>query len=105
MSHFSSHHEVNQVPRLSSVLDVHGLRQSVRKTPSAVSRLGSRNSPARLGPKKISVVGSPVTGSDLFGREEDIAFLDDAWANRRTNVVTIVILDHGNRTPNEPSKW
>jgi hypothetical protein len=32
----------------------------------------------------------PVTGSDLFGREEDIAFLDDAWANRRTNVVTIV---------------
>jgi tetratricopeptide (TPR) repeat protein len=32
----------------------------------------------------------PVTGSDVFGREEDIAFLDDAWANQHSNVVTIV---------------
>ena len=32
----------------------------------------------------------PVTGSDVFGREEDIAFLDDAWAKQQVNVVTIV---------------
>ena len=32
----------------------------------------------------------PVTGSDIFGREEDIAFLNDAWANQNLNVVTIV---------------
>jgi hypothetical protein len=32
----------------------------------------------------------PVTGSDLFGREEDIGFLDDVWANQQVNVVTIV---------------
>jgi hypothetical protein len=32
----------------------------------------------------------PVTGSDLFGREEDIAFLDRAWVNKDVNVVTIV---------------
>jgi ABC-type cobalamin/Fe3+-siderophores transport system ATPase subunit len=32
----------------------------------------------------------PVTGSELFGREEDIAFLDYAWANKDVNVVTIV---------------
>jgi NACHT domain len=32
----------------------------------------------------------PVTGSDVFGREEDIAFLDTAWANQQVNVVTIV---------------
>jgi predicted ATPase len=32
----------------------------------------------------------PVTGSDIFGREEDIAFLDDAWANNEVNVVTVV---------------
>jgi hypothetical protein len=32
----------------------------------------------------------PVTGSDVFGREEDIAFLDHAWANKDVNVVTIV---------------
>jgi len=32
----------------------------------------------------------PVTGSDVFGREEDIAFLNDAWTNEHVNVVTIV---------------
>jgi len=32
----------------------------------------------------------PVTGSDVFGREEDLAFLDRAWANKEVNVVTIV---------------
>ena len=32
----------------------------------------------------------PITGSDVFGREEDIGFLDDAWANQQVNVVTIV---------------
>ena len=32
----------------------------------------------------------PVTGSDVFGREEDIAFLGDAWASQQVNVVTIV---------------
>src|SRR5262249_20487441 len=41
-------------------------------------------------PKKISVARLPVTGSDVFGREEDIAFLDDAWANPDVNVVSIV---------------
>ncbi|MBV9644830.1 MAG: hypothetical protein JO334_14810, partial [Verrucomicrobia bacterium] len=30
------------------------------------------------------------TGRDVFGREEDLAFLDRAWANKDVNVVTIV---------------
>ena len=46
--------------------------------------------PARLAPKKISIARLPITGSEVFGREEDIAFLDDAWANQHSNVVTIV---------------
>src|SRR6202035_230178 len=41
-------------------------------------------------PKKISVARLPVTGIDVFGREEDIAFLDRAWANKDVNIVTIV---------------
>src|SRR3984957_5401369 len=41
-------------------------------------------------PKRISIARLPVTGSDVFGREEDIAFLDDAWANPDVNVVSIV---------------
>src|SRR5208337_3201758 len=65
-------------------------RQSLQKTPQAGSRVRTRKPPARLGPKKISVARLPITGSDVFGREEDIAFLDAAWANQQLNVVTIV---------------
>src|SRR5208337_3933779 len=64
-------------------------RQSLLKTPPTASRVGTRKLP-RLAPKKISVARLPVTGSDVFGREEDIAFLDRAWANKNVNVVTIV---------------
>jgi hypothetical protein len=50
----------------------------------------TRKPPKRLGPEKISVARLPITGSDVFGREEDVAFLNDAWANQHVNVVTIV---------------
>jgi NACHT domain len=62
--------------------------QSLRNTPPPIS--GARWLPARLGPERISVARLPITGSDMFGREEDIAFLDDAWTNQDVNVVTIV---------------
>ena len=42
----------------------------------------TRKPPKRLGPEKISVARLPVTGCDVFGREEDLAFLDNAWATR-----------------------
>jgi hypothetical protein len=42
---------------------------------------------ARRGPKKISVARLPITGSDVFGREEDVAFLDAAWTNQKVNIV------------------
>jgi serine/threonine protein kinase len=65
-------------------------RQSLQKTPSTASRRGTRKPPARRRPGKVSVARLPVTGSDVFGREEDIAFLDRAWANKDVNIVTIV---------------
>jgi serine/threonine protein kinase len=65
-------------------------RQSLQKIPPATSRAVTRKRPGRLAPKKISIARLPVTGSDVFGREEDIGFLDDAWANQQVNVVTIV---------------
>src|SRR5262249_55612506 len=40
--------------------------------------------------EKISVSRLPITGSEVFGREEDIAFLDAAWADQDVNIVTIV---------------
>jgi len=65
-------------------------RQNLQQTPHADSRVGTRRPPARVGPEKISVARLPITGSDVFGREEDLAFLGDAWANQQVNVVTIV---------------
>jgi tetratricopeptide (TPR) repeat protein len=49
-----------------------------------------QTAPRAEGPEKISVSRLPITGSHVFGREEDIAFLNDAWANQHINVVTIV---------------
>jgi serine/threonine protein kinase len=65
-------------------------RRNLLKAPSTVPRVRTRRPPTRLGSKEISLAGLPVTGSGFFGRDEDIAFLDNAWANRHVNVVTIV---------------
>ena len=65
-------------------------RQNLKGTPRSTSRTAARSPAVRLGPKEISVARLPVTGGDLFGRDEDLAFLDDAWANKDANVVTIV---------------
>jgi len=83
---------LKSMPTIASAIDARRKisRQSLQQTPSTASRVGTREPPARLAPKKISVARLPVTGSDVFGREEDIAFLDRAWANKDVNVVTIV---------------
>jgi hypothetical protein len=64
--------------------------QNFQKTESADSPAAPRKPTSSLAPEKISVARLPVTGSNVFGREEDIAFLNDAWANQNVNVVTIV---------------
>jgi serine/threonine protein kinase len=63
------------MPTITAAIDARRriTRQSLRKRLSRDSRVGTRKPPARLGPKKISVARLPVTGSDIFGREEDIA--------------------------------
>jgi len=80
------------IPTITGAIDARRriTRQSLKEAPSTTSRIRTRKPPARLAPKKISLARLPVTGSDIFGREEDIAFLDDAWANQQVNVVTIV---------------
>jgi serine/threonine protein kinase/predicted ATPase len=80
------------IPRITGAIDDQRRisRQNLQKTPSTASRAGARQLSAKLRPQEISVARLPVTGSDVFGREEDIAFLDRAWANKDVNVVTIV---------------
>ena len=64
--------------------------QSLASRPDRNSYSVTRKPPARLGPENISIARLPVTGSDIFGREDDIAFLDGCWANEDINIVTIV---------------
>ena len=64
-------------------------REGLHKVLATASRVGTRKPPPRPGPKRISIARLPITGSDVFGREEDIAFLDDTWANPHVNIVTI----------------
>ena len=80
------------MPTITGAIDARRriTRQSLQKTPSTASRGVARGPQAVLGPEKISVARLPVTGSDVFGREEDVTFLDRAWANKDVNVVTIV---------------
>jgi transposase len=52
----------------------------------------------------------PVTGSDVFGREDDIAFLDAAWAKPQVNVVSIArqvteCRQLDGSTPKPAQKW
>ena len=79
------------VPTIIAAIDAQRriTRQNLQKTPPPASRVGTRKPPARLAPEKISVARLPVTGSDVFGREEDIDFLDRAWANEDVNVVLL----------------
>jgi serine/threonine protein kinase len=80
------------IPRISGAIDTRRriTRQSLQTMPRTDSRTVTRQRPAKAGPKKISVARLPVTGSEVFGRKEDIAFLDRAWTNKNVNVVTIV---------------
>jgi serine/threonine protein kinase len=83
---------LNAIPTITGAIDARRkiTRQNLQKTSSGTSRVGTHKPTARLAPKRISIARLPVTGSDLFGREEDVAFLDDAWTNKDVNVVTIV---------------
>jgi len=83
------------IPTITSALDAQRriTRQSLQKTPSTTSRVGTHKPPRRLAPEKISVAKLPVTGGDVFGREDDVAFLDRAWANKDVNVVLFVVPD------------
>lgn len=49
-----------------------------------------RKSRSVKGPPAISVSKLPITGPDLFGRDEELALLDDAWDDPNTNIVAFV---------------
>ena len=72
------------IPAITGAIDARRrvTRQSLQKTASTAARVGTHKPTTRPGPEKISVARLPVTGSDVFDREKDIAFLERAWANK-----------------------
>ena len=65
-------------------------RQRLQQFRLADSSGVTRKLPTPRGPEKISVARLPITASQVFGREEDLAFLDAAWGDPQVNVVSIV---------------
>ena len=43
-----------------------------------------------ISPEKISLAKLPPTNPELFGREEELAILDAAWASSQTHIVSLV---------------
>jgi tetratricopeptide (TPR) repeat protein len=41
-------------------------------------------------PERIEISRLPVTGAELFGRQKELALLDEAWVNDSTNIVSLV---------------
>jgi serine/threonine protein kinase len=80
------------IPTIMDCIDVGRTitHQSLHKMLAGDLCFVTRKPPTRQGPEKVSVARLPITGSDVFGREEDIAFLNDAWANQQINVVTFI---------------
>ncbi len=64
--------------------------QRSHNKPISGGRSASRANTIRPGPEKLSIGRLPITEGDVFGREEDLTFLDDAWANPKINIVSIV---------------
>jgi serine/threonine protein kinase/tetratricopeptide (TPR) repeat protein len=80
------------MPTITAAVDARrriALQNLQNKLPADRSGV-TRKPTGRRGPDKISVARLPITGSDLFGREDDISFLDHVWAGHHINLVTIV---------------
>jgi hypothetical protein len=75
---------LNAIPTIKDAIDARRkiTRQSLQKTLSIASRAITGRPRTIPVPEKISIARLPVTGSGVFGRDEDITFLDDAWANQ-----------------------
>jgi hypothetical protein len=80
------------IPAIIAAIDARRTlrRAQLHKGPAATSSGPARKSPGRQGPRKVSLARLPVTGSQVFGRAEDLAFLDAAWADPQVNLVSVV---------------
>ncbi len=94
----------DRVLRLVEHADRHGLLNELLAVVKAANlhqytlfepRLGvpdgpSSSSSTSLPPQRISLAKLPSTHPDLFGRERELGWLDEAWAGSGTNIVEFV---------------
>jgi tetratricopeptide (TPR) repeat protein len=60
---------------------IHGTIHSARS---------SRLALVSINPDDVSIGRLPVTGPKLYGRDAELSKLDEAWENRKTNIVSLV---------------
>ena len=70
--------------------DLAAISEAVAGIIERASKVAPLESYVPLAPDKISLAKLPSTNPELFGREKELAILDIAWANPRTNIVTLV---------------
>ena len=62
----------------------------VKKHSDIVAEFFNVTLPSPLPRDRISIARLPVSASDLFGRDEELKLLDEAWEEPKTNVITFV---------------
>jgi len=62
----------------------------VKKHPDIVAEFFNLTLPPPLPRDRISISRLPVTGPDLFGRDDELQRLDNAWSNPHINIIAFV---------------
>lgn len=70
--------------------DLAAIAEEIARIVKGTERVGASTGFVPLGPDRISTAKLPSTSPDLFGREAELATLDEAWADLHTNVLTLV---------------
>jgi tetratricopeptide (TPR) repeat protein len=92
--------KIQVLPRGQSILEKYHGKESIafhEVAQTILQRLADRTEPSALtesqegsGPEWIDTSRLPVTGDDLFGRAQELAFLDRAWEAPDTQIVSLV---------------
>jgi tetratricopeptide (TPR) repeat protein len=61
-----------------------------KKIAVALANYSSGHAPLPLPQDRISIARLPTSGPNLFGRDEELQLLDEAWENPTTNIVTFI---------------
>ncbi len=70
--------------------DLAALAEEVAAILNFAARMTTPEGYAQIGTENVSLAKLPPTSPELFGREKELAMLDAAWKNQRTNIVSLV---------------